>query len=195
MVKYFLKVAGTNVTQSLARKDLAGVISWKDKLPTGRQGELSPSKSKPERVLPASRAFSKGRGKKKNSHYLKLNAFSSKLFASCCLGSWALHECQCAEMIFPNDTFRFRQSTLWTQALLWKLSAYTEAISKLAKLAGTSWKLYQHAWVTLCEHSMLLWLLYAPQVQLIPPDLHQPKANTTLSTSLLLPEILSPSSG
>lgn len=89
MIKYFLEAAGTtNVSQPFAHKDLAVVTSCKDKLPMCHQGELSPSKSSPSpaapplRVLPSSRAFRQGRVSGGNPRYLKLNAFSSKLFIS-----------------------------------------------------------------------------------------------------------------
>lgn len=120
--------------------------------------------------------FQAGEGKKKTqTRYLKLNAFSSKLFISSWLGSWAKHERRCAEIVFPKDTFRSRQSTLGTLALLWKPVTSTWAIRKLAKLTGTCWKLHRHVWVTLGKYSALPQLLYAPRAQLSPGDLHQPK--------------------
>lgn len=122
--------------------------------------------------------FQAGEGKKKKTkhpRYLKLNAFSSKLFISSWLGSWAKHKHRCAEIVFPKDTFRSRQSTLGTLALLRKLVTSTWVIRKLAKLAGTCWKLYWHVWVMLGKYSALPQLLYAPRAQLSPGDLHQPK--------------------
>lgn len=180
MIKYFLKVAGTtNVTQPFAHK------TWRGDLLKGQASRRPPGRALAQQIQPqpcSSAAsgpsplpcFQAGEGKK-NPRYLKLNAFSSKLFVSSCLGSWAKHECQCAEMVFPKDMFRSKQSTLWTRALLQKLLTSTWAIRQLAKLAGTSWKLYWRVWVTLCKYSTLLQLLCAPWVQLSPGDLHRPK--------------------